>query len=140
VVPGIVRFVTAVGGLPDGGTAPLSAIGVDDLGSLLAALAIQPQWSPGAVYHATHPVPATLAGFAATIGAALGVELPAGSVPVPTALQRAGSRREVYYLAHPHHYDGGRLWRATGLPVPPDPLTRLREAAAWYRAAGTTQS
>jgi nucleoside-diphosphate-sugar epimerase len=136
VVPGIVRLVTAVGGLPDGGTAPLSAIGVDDLAALLVAVALQPAWRPGGVHHATHPVPATLAGFVAVIRTAVGVELPTGPVPAPTAVRRAGTHaRQVYYLARPHHYDGGRLWRATGLPVPPDPLTRLREAAPWYSAA-----
>jgi nucleoside-diphosphate-sugar epimerase len=141
-VPGLIWMLRTIGGLPDGGHCLQSVIDVDDLARIVAALARQ-DWGPGPaqVYHACHPEPVSLAALAATVVAALGLDLALHPVPLAEAGQRLRAvgiaQRELVRICQSHWCDATSVWRRVGLDPGPPLVTGLVRHARWY---GGTQS
>ncbi|MBQ1445411.1 MAG: NAD(P)H-binding protein [Renibacterium sp.] len=133
VMPGMSALLRALGGMPLAGAAKVSAIHVDRLGGLVAALA--QHGSPGA-YAAAELEPVSIAELARSFGERVGLELPAAPLALAAAREIAAGRRlgssALEMLCHDSWFDASGTFEATGLNPAPreffDPAT-----ADWYR-------
>ncbi|MFD7135645.1 NAD-dependent epimerase/dehydratase family protein [Streptomyces sp. NPDC059894] len=140
VVPGLGELVERVPAEWDGGRALLSVVDAGDLARLITAAAIGPRPVPPGVYHVGHPDPVRVGDLLARLSA-LGVlpPRPAEDWPWPTCLERLRatpgrvSERQFALAARDHWYLSDDLWKLTDEPPGPGPLSRLADAAQWYR-------
>ncbi|WP_426979986.1 NAD-dependent epimerase/dehydratase family protein (plasmid) [Pseudarthrobacter sp. O4] len=134
-IPGAVDMFRALGTDIENGRARLSMIDVVDLGRLVASLAVTAFPVAGA-FHATDPVPVTLARLLGTISRHVRPLDLAGSSSLEEAvrtLEPAGFRpHQVHMLGMDHHYEAQDLWNLSGLQ--PSGFHLTPETAAWYRA------
>ncbi|MFF4658280.1 NAD-dependent epimerase/dehydratase family protein [Streptomyces sp. NPDC001381] len=141
VVPALRELVERVPAAWDGGRALLTVADAGDLGRLIAAVAVGARPVPPGVYHAGHPEPVRIGDLLAEL-AALGVlpPLPDADWPLPVCRERLRaapgrvSERQFTLAAEDHWYLADDLWKLTGRPPGPGPLSRLADSAAWYRA------
>lgn len=140
VVDALAELVERVPARWDSGRARLSVVAVQDLARLISRLACAPEPVPGGVYHASHPEPVRNRDLLAVL--ARGGVLPALTADWPwqECLRRLHARpgriseRQFSLLAQDHWYRSTEVWRAAGCATGVAPLTRLAEAAPWYRA------
>ncbi|MEV6616348.1 NAD(P)-dependent oxidoreductase [Streptomyces sp. NPDC051051] len=140
VVPGLRELVERVPAEWDGGRALLSVIDVGDLARLIAAVAAGPRPVPPGVYHAGHPGPVRVGDLLAAL-ARYGVlpPRPDADWPWATCLERLratpgrASERQFALVGRDHWYRADELWELTAEPPGPGPLSRLPDAAEWYR-------
>ncbi|MFF8972574.1 NAD-dependent epimerase/dehydratase family protein [Streptomyces sp. NPDC014995] len=140
VVPGLRELVERVPAQWDGGRALLSVVDVGDLARLINAAATGPRPVPPGVYHVGHPEPVRIGDLLAELSA-LGVlpPRPAEDWPWPVCLERLratsgrASERQFALAARDHWYLADEIWKLTGEPPGPGPLSRLARAAEWYR-------
>ncbi|MFJ8111535.1 NAD-dependent epimerase/dehydratase family protein [Streptomyces sp. NPDC096132] len=141
VVPALRELVERVPAAWDGGRALLTVVDVGDLGRLIAAVAVGARAVPPGVYHAGHPEPVRIGDLLAEL-ATHGVlpPRPDADWPLPVCLERLretpgrASERQFTLAAEDHWYLADELWKLTGRPPGPGPLSRLADSAAWYRA------
>lgn len=119
-LPGLRHIVARTGAWIDGGAALLSVISVDQLGRLVAELALGcSDDDRGTLFHAASPRPLSVFDIA-TRWAADGPALPDTSCSYPEALAGAAaaglSERHIDLVGHDHTIDSTRLWQRTGLP------------------------
>ncbi|MFC9505297.1 NAD-dependent epimerase/dehydratase family protein [Streptomyces sp. NPDC057002] len=142
VVPALGELLRRVPARWDGGHGLLSAVDVDDLARLVAALVTAPDSGAVAsgVHHASHPVPVRNGDLMARL-AELDVLPSAGADDwdwekcLARLRETPGrmSERQFALLARDHWYESEQIWRLTGRAPGPGPLERLDGAAAWYR-------
>ncbi|QRI77648.1 MULTISPECIES: NAD(P)-dependent oxidoreductase [Rhodococcus] len=124
-VPGIAQILTRLGAWVEDGRPLLSVISVGDLGRLIAALAVRGTrpGSGGEVLHAAHPDPVSVRALASAFARGAGFDLPRTSLgydeAVAVAPERGLTERHIDLAGHDHYYDATRIWRETGLRVPP---------------------
>ncbi|RIK08747.1 MAG: epimerase [Acidobacteria bacterium] len=128
-VPGIAQILTRLGAWVEDGRPLLSVISVGDLGRLIAALAVRGTrpGAGGAVLHAAHPEPVSVRALASAVARDAGFDLPSTSLgydeAVALAAERGLTERHIDLAGHDHYYDATRIWRETGLRVPPPAFT-----------------
>lgn len=108
LVPGILKLITGINGLPDGGRARHSAIDVEALGELIAGLVVAPDVPGPAVFHAAEEEPVTLAHVvqSALSPAEFDALEPLTRAEAYERAQNAGlSARHIDWLADDHVYD-----------------------------------
>lgn len=140
VVPALAELVTAVPALWEGGRARVSVVAVEDLSRLVAHLATVSPLPGPRVWHASHPDPVTTRDLLAALTRCLG--LPAVSAELDWEACRARlrvsrcgvSERQLALVARDHWYESQEIWRRTDCDPGPGPLTRMPEAAQWYRS------
>lgn len=144
-VPTLVRLLRQVPAWIDGGRAMTSLVAVDDLARIVAALVGSPRLPrPGAVFHASHPQPASLRTIITMVCGYLGLPLPEHDLPV--AEHRALTRRAMpeltdhqhALLSADHWYASQQIWRYAQVPCGPSPTSRLSLATPWYREVVTS--
>ncbi|KQW08151.1 hypothetical protein ASC66_04240 [Leifsonia sp. Root4] len=115
LVPGILKLITGINGLPDGGRARHSAIDVEVLGELLAGLVVAADIPGPTVFHAAEEEPVTLTHI---VQSALSpAEFDAlESLTRAEAYERAQnaglSARHIDWLADDHVYDSSAIREA----------------------------
>jgi nucleoside-diphosphate-sugar epimerase len=139
-VPTLLRLLRQVPAWIEGGCARMSVVAAEDLGRVVASLALLP-WEPtaGAVFHVNHPEPVSVYALTRKVCGQLGLPLPEHDLPV--AAHRALTRRAVpeltdhqySLLAQDHWYSGDRIWRKTGVTPARSPMAGMDRAAEWYR-------
>ena len=116
-VPGFARFVRALGGLVDGGSAKMSMINVDDLAAVISRLALAPQALNGP-FHAAYTEPNTVSELTAALSPVYEWKRTHASVQRITALAssaKAGfTERQFELLTTDHWYDVSALTTAIG--------------------------
>ncbi|MFI7502674.1 NAD-dependent epimerase/dehydratase family protein [Streptomyces sp. NPDC049687] len=140
VVPALRELVQRVPAEWDGGRALLTVVDAGDLARLIAAVAVAEPPVPPGVHHAGHPEPVRIGDLLAGL-AAQGVlpPRPDADWPLPVCLERLrttpgrASERQFRLAAEDHWYLADDLWKLTGCPPGPGPLSRLVDSAAWYR-------
>jgi nucleoside-diphosphate-sugar epimerase len=134
VVPGVIRMFRTLGSHIDDGQALLSLIDVEDLGELVAALALTTRPINGA-FHAACPVPTSLANLLAEVERHFGPLGLNGSTSLTDAtnqLALEGFRpHQVSMLGSDHHYHSHALWATVSQQ--PKPVQLGGKAADWYR-------
>ncbi|PRH80504.1 autoregulator biosynthesis protein [Streptomyces solincola] len=142
VVPALAELLEAVPGSWGGGRAMLSLVAVGDLARLITRLGLARQAPPaGRVWHAGHPEPVSLARLLDTLAHHRIVPAaPALALDWETCVRRLGAsgsrvgERQLSLFAQDYWYDSRPVWRAARCRPGPGPLTRLADAAPWYRA------
>lgn len=118
VLPALVNMVNHIGGLPGGGLARVSVIQVDDLGSLIAKLAVESIQHHGAL-HAAYSHPFTVRDLFACLITSLSSSDQTGrrSLALDSArLLGAGfSQHQIDLVTKDHWYASRRLFHLTGL-------------------------
>lgn len=134
-LPGLRHILTRIGAWIDDGAALLSLISVDELGELIARLALTGSDADrGALFHAASPTPLSVFDIA-TRSATGG--LPATSCSFAEALARAAAvgltDRHIDLVGRDHTIDGTALWRRydrtatrapSEFPIRPRDITR----------------
>lgn len=116
-LPGLRRILHRTGAWIDDGTALLSVVSVDELGNLIAALALScSDDDRGALFHAASARPLSVHDIATRwIGA--GTDLPDSSCSYEEALARATTAgltaRQIDLVGRDHTIDSTKLWRRT---------------------------
>lgn len=119
LLPGLVRILSTLGAWVDHGQSVLSTINVEDLGRLIAALAIRdlPPELRGGILHAADLEPMAVRCLAETAATELGLTLPTDSLTFTAALARAHqiglTARQVDLVGRDHHYDSRSIWAYT---------------------------
>lgn len=119
LVPGILKLITGINGLPEGGRARHSAITVQSLGGMLAALVVDSDLSGPAVFHAAEEEPVTLAQIVqAELSPAEfeGLEDLTRDEAYKRAQNAGLSARHIDWLADDHVYDSSAIREALRLP------------------------
>ncbi|MEU9478093.1 NAD-dependent epimerase/dehydratase family protein [Streptomyces sp. NPDC048191] len=140
-VPAVAELVRRLSARPAGGAARLSLISVHALAEAVCAVALRRAAGlEGAVLHAAHPVPTTLAEILDVLAAeslAPAVTDGIGHDRAVAVLGAAAARR-LSLLGQDHYYDSTRLWRSVDV----SPGAGFRETcpryAHWYRDALST--
>ncbi|PTR25002.1 nucleoside-diphosphate-sugar epimerase [Rhodococcus sp. OK519] len=117
-LPGLRHILARTGAWIDDGTAMLSTIAVDELGELIAHLALTcSDDDSGALFHAASPQPLSVSDIATRL-AADGSGLPHSSCSYAEALARADSvgltARHIDLVGRDHTIDSTKLWHRTG--------------------------
>ncbi|WP_328904614.1 NAD-dependent epimerase/dehydratase family protein (plasmid) [Streptomyces sp. NBC_00441] len=141
VVPALAELVRRVPSRWDGGRGLLSAVAVDDLARLIAALALSPGSGPaaGGVFHASHPRPVRNRDLMDTLAAHAVLPAQRGEPDWPGCLERLRavpgpvSERQFELLARDHWYRSEEIWDVAQCDPGPGPLAALADAADWYR-------
>lgn len=133
VMPGMLALLRALGGIPLAGAAKVSAIDVERLGELIAALSLTA--SPG-VYVAAEVKPVSIAELATSFSDRVGIELPAAPLTLATVREIAARRgietSALEMLCQDSWFEVSPAFEATGLD--PDPWEFFDSAASnWYR-------
>ncbi|MFG3262066.1 MULTISPECIES: NAD-dependent epimerase/dehydratase family protein [Streptomyces] len=139
-VPGLRELVERVPAEWDGGRALLSMVDVGDLARLIATVATGPRRVPPGVYHVSHPDPVRVGDLLAVL-ARHGVlpPRPEADWPWPVCLERLRStpglvsERQFDLIGRDHWYRAEEIWELAAEPAGPGPLSRLADAAQWYR-------
>lgn len=146
-LPAIMRALTRVPFLIDGGRARLSVVAVDDLAVVICRLATNDASVDPGAYHVTDERPVAFRAIAEALASSLGLQVPGWSVPygVGRWLVRTargglfGGRRwtvsddhRLFLVTHDHYYDDAKLRRHLPLPVGPSMPERLHRHAEWY--------
>ncbi|MEU5090376.1 NAD(P)-dependent oxidoreductase [Streptomyces sp. NPDC021356] len=140
VVPALAEFITAVPALWDGGRARVSMVAVDDLSRLIAHIATASPLPGPRVWHASHPDPVSTRDLLATLSRHLGVPAVSAELAWEDCRSRLRasacklSERQFALVARDHWYDSREIWSAADCDPGPGPLSRVPEAAPWYRA------
>ena len=133
-IPGTVQMLRTLGTTIENGRAMLSLIDVEDLGRLVASLAVTALTVAGA-FHAAGPSPVTLASLLRTIRhhvTPLGIAGSSSLDEAVRALEPAGFHpHQIRMLGMDHHYEAQDLWTLAGLQ--PSGFHLTPETAAWYR-------
>lgn len=138
VVPAIAELLHRVPALPDGGTALISLVAVEDLARLVTSLALSPAPPPPGVHHAGHPEPVALRDLVTALARTAGLPLPTASLPTPEYLERLGrtpgavSVRQARMMTEDRWYRSP-LWESTGCSSGPGLAARLSGHGEWYR-------
>ncbi|MFD8375373.1 NAD-dependent epimerase/dehydratase family protein [Streptomyces sp. NPDC059688] len=140
VVPALAQLITAVPALWGGGRARVSMVAVEDLSRLIAHIATVAPLQGPRVWHASHPDPVTTRDLLAALTRHLG--LPAVSAELAWDECRSRLRaspcrlneRQLALVARDHWYDSREVWRRAACDPGPGPLSRVPEAAPWYRS------
>ncbi|MGW4272012.1 NAD-dependent epimerase/dehydratase family protein [Streptomyces seoulensis] len=140
VVPAVAALLRAVPALWEGGRARVSMVDVDDLSRLIAHLATAAPLRGPRIWHASHPEPVLTRDLLAALTRHLGLPAVSGDLAWDECRARLResacevSERQFALVARDHWYDSHEIWRAADCDPGPDPLTRLPEAAPWYRS------
>ena len=154
-LPAIVRALTRLPFLIDGGRARLSVMAADDLAAVIGRLATMSDApvEPGA-YHVTDGRPVAFRIIAEALASRLGLGVPGWSVSygVGRWLVRAarggllGGRQwtisddhRLFLVTHDHYYDDAKLRRHLPLPIGPSLPERLHHHAEWYAQLARTE-
>ncbi|MFJ8668554.1 NAD-dependent epimerase/dehydratase family protein [Streptomyces sp. NPDC093600] len=139
VVPALAELLDRVPARWDGGRGLLSLVDVNDLARLITTLATTPHAPASGIYHASHPEPVNNGELMAQL-AALDVLPPTeDDWPWEKCLHHLHrtpgtiSERQFSLLAQDHWYDANTIWHTLPCPEGPGPVSRLTEAAPWYR-------
>lgn len=139
VVPAYAELLERVPARWDEGRGLLSLVDVGDLARLITYLACLTK-PPRGIFHASHPVPVSNGELLATLAAHEVLWPPrrenwSWSRCLEQLRKRPGklSERQFSLLARDHWYRSDAVWKAAGCPAGPGALTRLSEAADWYR-------
>lgn len=116
-LPGLRHILDKTRAWIDRGVAELSVIGVDELGTLIAELAMTcADDDQGGLFHAANPESRSVHDLATELGG--GFIVPSTSYTYEEALIRARDRgvtaRHLDLVGHDHTIDGSRLWGRTG--------------------------
>ncbi len=127
--PGLESILARTQAWIDHGSALLSVIEVDELGALIAELALSCSTpDKGALFHAAHPEPETVHDLAIRFADADSPR-PVGTLTYDDALSRAGdlglTARQIDLIGHDHTIDASRLWSRTRR-APAAPCTDTR--------------
>lgn len=140
VVPMLGELLTRVPAVWDGGRALLSAVEVNDLGRLIAALATGGHRAAPGVHHASHPAPVRIGDLLTELSRlAVLPPLPTEDWPWDACLTRfratqgRAGERQFTLVARDHWYRSDEIWHPTACPAGPGVLPRLAESAGWYR-------
>ncbi|WP_404961333.1 NAD-dependent epimerase/dehydratase family protein [Streptomyces sp. 147326] len=145
VVPALVDAFRRVPAAWGGGAGLASFVDVDDLARLIAAFALGDGAAAGAagVLHAHHPVPVRNRDLMDALADHRVLPArPAADWPWRRCLDALAtapgwvSERQFTLLARDHWYRADEAWRLAGVAPGPGPLSRLGEAAQWYRERG----
>ncbi|MFE9256584.1 NAD-dependent epimerase/dehydratase family protein [Streptomyces sp. NPDC006879] len=137
-VPGLAELLRRVPARWDGGQARLSLVGVEDLARLIAAAVVVRTPVTG-IHHAAHPQPVRAREVIEALAAQRVVPRPEGELAWRECVERLAAsegRMTEHHLgmfARDHHFRSDGIWRLLSVDPGPGPLTRLTEAAAWYR-------
>ncbi|WP_367428497.1 NAD-dependent epimerase/dehydratase family protein [Streptomyces celluloflavus] len=140
VVPAYAELLERVPARWDDGRGLLSLVDVGDLARLITALAYLTE-PPRGIFHAGHPVPVSNGELLAALAAHKVLPSPGReNWSWQTCLEQLRkhpgkmSERQFSLLARDHWYRSDSIWEAAGCPAGPGALSRLGEAAEWYRA------
>lgn len=135
-VPALAKLTAGLGATIDAGRARISVISADDLGRLVAAVALHPDVAPGSVLHAAAPEPVTVAQVHEALAASLGFPVPTRSVTVDQAraalVPAAASEHQLALVTLDHWYDAEPAWRLAGTP-PTSAFSLTDTHVDWYR-------
>ncbi len=116
-VPGLRKMMKVAGGWPGDGSALLSLISVEALGSLVSGLALAPRLS-GQAFHAAYPEPVRVSFLLQSVAQVFGVEYPkflGDDERAGSALRAAGfSGHQIDLVTKDHWYSSEGLWRISG--------------------------
>lgn len=133
-IPGVVRMVKTLGATINDGDARLSMIDVEELGHLVAALALR-NHCPAGAYHAADPAPSTLADLLSAIHRNIAPLAISASSSLEDAVQhliRVGMRaHQVNLLGMDHYYEASELWNMAERRPPGFCFTP--QAITWYK-------
>ncbi len=118
--PGLESILARTQAWIDHGSALLSVIEVDELGALIAELALSCSTpDKGALFHAAHPEPRTVRDIAVQL-ANKGTALPVDSCTYAEILSRAAdlglSARQIDLVGRDHSIDASKVWDRTRRP------------------------
>lgn len=155
-LPAIMRGLTRLPFLIDGGRARLSVVAVDDLAEVIARMATLSNAPPDpGVYHVTDGRPVTFRAIAESLASNFGLQVPRWSLPygVGRWLVRAArggllgghgwavsDDHRLFLVTHDHYYDDAKLRRQLQLPVHPALPERLHCYVEWYARFARTGS
>lgn len=137
-VPALAKLTAGLGATIDSGRARISVVSADDLGRLVAAVALHPDVEKGSVLHAAAPEPVAIAQIHEALSAALGIPVPSRTVTVEQAravlVPAAASEHQLALVTLDHWYDAEPAWNLAG--DAPETAFSLTEAhKEWYRRA-----
>jgi nucleoside-diphosphate-sugar epimerase len=147
-LPLIIRSLERFPFLINGGRARLSVISVDDLASVLIALATDRAAGPlRGVCHATDGQPVSLRDIVGSLAVCLGSRQPRFSLPFSLAcpilrlsgggaISKAGRhsfKHRLFLIAKDHYYDSSKLWDSVSVRPGPPLREQLPKYTDWYR-------
>lgn len=135
-VPALAKLTAGLGATIDSGRARISVISADDLGRLVAAVALHPDVEPRSVLHAAGPEPVSILQIHEALAAALGLPVPTRSVSVEQAraalVPAAASEHQLALVTLDHWYDAEPAWRLAG-DAPAATFSLTDAHLEWYR-------
>ena len=135
-VPAFIRFVEAVGGLVDHGSALMSMIRVTDLAAIVTRISLAEQPIVGA-FNASYSEPSSVSDLAALLGPITGWPSPLPSLrrseALPMALGSRFSARQFELLTTDHWYANAALNAAIGADWASG-LSLTGQDLDWYRS------
>ena len=147
-IPVVLRALTKLPFMINGGRAQLSVIAVDDLAAALSTLTCLPAESTlHGVYHVTDGHPISFLDLASSLARSLQFRLPFASLPYPiTRLilrmmggHTVGSKRwsdtaehRLFLVSHDHSYDSSRFWHLLGRQPGVPFEKRIDDYTDWY--------
>jgi nucleoside-diphosphate-sugar epimerase len=134
-VPALAKFVTALGGVVDDGSARMSVVNVRDLATAVVELALSTRSVTGP-YHVAYSEPSTVACLLAALRPATGwpFRLPTHTLKaaLPLALANGFTERQFELLTTDHWYSTAAIDRALGTAASPA-FSMSERDLDWYR-------
>jgi nucleoside-diphosphate-sugar epimerase len=136
-IPSLVKIVRLVGGWIDGGDALISAVSVDALGSLVAALTELPEIQRGRVFHAADPEPVRIRAIGELLGSQLYLTLPTATLTRHVGEERLSeegfTKHQLDMIAEDNWFNSESVWATAGVDVPSG-LALSPAALQWYES------